>query len=343
MKRYLPLLWIALAGCAPHYKSGQTQCSDKKECPSGYSCSDDGTTAVHYCVDNTTLGCPKGATFYCSQSNSCWISPVACSTVVGLDGGSGATSDAAIRRDGGTTDGTVVGTPDALDAGNKDTGSASSCTPACSSTQECLSGQCCAPPAAGGDCTTFPACGCPSGKVCYPSSTTHALACFTSNNLAAGADCSGGSTCQSGYGCFGSICKQYCASNTDCPAVGGVQSCDQTTWSSDQTDITGVKACERVCDPAHPQNPTSPLLACPTGFNCVSDQNGISYCLKASPLAAGSTCTQESDCQAGYYCTTSGACNRYCLSSADCSTGTTCQFSFSPAEYAGSYKVGYCN
>jgi hypothetical protein len=85
MKRHgIPILIAAaaaIAGCSPSYESGKTQCSTKKECPSGFSCSDNGTTGPLYCVDNKKLGCPSTSTFYCSQSNTCWAKPGACSTV----------------------------------------------------------------------------------------------------------------------------------------------------------------------------------------------------------------------------------------------------------------------
>jgi len=222
------------------------------------------------------------------------------------------------------------------------------CTTAatCGTGQRCLSNQCCTPPATGGVCSAYPACGCPSGQVCYPSTTSHAMACFTSNYLTEGADCTNGN-CQAGLGCFASICKRYCLADTDCPAVGGVQKCLQTTWSSDATDaggtdIAGVLVCQRLCDPAHPQNPVTPLLPCPAGFGCSSSATGASGCYKTAPLSAGSTCATDTDCSPGSYCTTSGACLKYCLSSVDCSTGTTCQFTWSPSEYAGTVMVGYC-
>lgn len=75
---------IAAAGCTPNYESGKTQCSAKKECPSGFSCSDNGSSGTLYCVDNKKIrpgGCPSGSTFYCSQSDTCWAKPGACSTV----------------------------------------------------------------------------------------------------------------------------------------------------------------------------------------------------------------------------------------------------------------------
>ncbi len=400
MKNHRLLVLIVIAGCGPNYTSGKTQCSDKKECPSGYSCSDDGTNAIHYCIDNKNLpACAStNSTFYCSQSNTCWPQPGACSTVTfcgtaknpgsvicvspgytpdcngdtcsptGSTGGSkdagagaggtGGSKTTVVGMGGISGGGGIIGT--AGDAGvirdasvvrdvytadlARDLGrdSIGSCTIPCLTGQQCYSGQCCKPPAAGGNCTAYPSCGCPSGQVCYPSLTTQSMACFAANNIAEGADCTGGLLCQAGFGCFGGICKRYCSTSSDCPSVGGVQSCDQTVWSSDKTNILGVLVCERICDPAHPQSPTAPLLACPTGFNCTSDTGGASYCFKASPLPAGSTCTQEADCPAGYYCTTSGTCTRYCLSNSDCASGTTCQFTWSPPEYAGAYPVGYC-
>jgi hypothetical protein len=79
MKRWLILL--VAASCTPQYESGKTQCSDKRECPGGYSCSDDGTNAVHFCVENKKQGCPDNSVLYCSQSGTCWDKLGACSTV----------------------------------------------------------------------------------------------------------------------------------------------------------------------------------------------------------------------------------------------------------------------
>ena len=76
------LVLLVVAGCQPNYTSGKTECSDKEECPSGYSCSDDGTSSKHYCIDNKNLpNCLSGSKFYCSQSATCWAEPGACSTV----------------------------------------------------------------------------------------------------------------------------------------------------------------------------------------------------------------------------------------------------------------------
>jgi len=95
-----------------------------------------------------------------------------------------------------------------------------------------------------------------------PQYASYWLKCFPSGGLADGTDCSTGDLCVSGFGCFGSICKRYCQLDSDCPAVDGTQSCNQTYWDSVNT-IAGVSVCSRVCDPVNPQTPRSPLLACP--------------------------------------------------------------------------------
>ena len=93
----------------------------------------------------------------------------------------------------------------------------------CSSSTTCLGGQCCEPPAAGGDCN-LPACGCGAGQVCYPADSTSGLQCFDSTGLTEGADCTDPTAmCNEGLGCFAGICKPYCTTDSDCRAVAGVQ------------------------------------------------------------------------------------------------------------------------
>ena len=202
----------------------------------------------------------------------------------------------------------------------------------------------CPPPEAGGTCNVFPACGCPAGQVCYPNTKATGLKCFPSGGLVDGTDCSTGDLCASGFGCFGSICKRYCQLDSDCPAVDGAQSCNQTYWDSVNT-IAGVSICSRVCDPVNPQSPRSPLLACPVGFGCSSMDiyPGASDCeLQLGFGIAGSVCSTDADCIPGYYCSGGGSCIKYCFTSVDCPVGLTCH-TFSTPEYAGTKSVGYCN
>ena len=51
MKLFAALMVVAITGCSPVYESGKTKCSDKKECPSGFSC-----LASGYCVDSSGSG-----------------------------------------------------------------------------------------------------------------------------------------------------------------------------------------------------------------------------------------------------------------------------------------------
>jgi len=322
MKRLGLLMAVALVGCSPKYESGKTQCSDgKHECPSGYTCRVQG--GKYLCFAGGGNG-GAGGTGGRADAGAGGVGGIKPSGGGGLRGTGGAIRDAGL---GGS------GPKDALTA---------TCPKPCPVGQQCFSGQCCPIPAAGGQCSHFPSCGCLPGEVCYPSASTHTMTCFVSDGLPAGADCTG-STCMAGFGCFGRICKAYCSKTQDCAAIRGYASCDQTTWSSDKTDIPGVKVCERICDPAHPQSPTAPLLPCPAGFNCSSDSSGIGFCFKASPLPPGSPCSAEKDCPAGHYCSKTSVCKRYCLSDADCAGGTTCRFGFDPPEYAADFIVGYCN
>jgi hypothetical protein len=235
-----------------------------------------------------------------------------------------------VSADGGTTGG-------AADAAAKDAGGGAD-----AAAQDAGGG--CGVPAAGGTCTPFPPCGCPTGQVCYPS-TTHAMACFTGNNLPEGADCSSGLICQTGLGCLDGVCRPYCSTDADCPMVAGVRSCLAIYWS-DSSPILGVKLCAKICDPAHPQSPTAPLLSCPTGFSCSPSPDGASSCFNASPSsAAGSACTSDMNCPAGYACTGTSAttlvCKQYCFFNSDCVSGT-CQFTWITPQYAGTSAVGYC-
>lgn len=331
--------------------------SSKVSCQSGYTyfCKSSATCWATAIACSTLVNCGTAsvpsyrACATASYHFDCSTQSCSATTTPGGTGSGGASGSGGTKTDAGVggvpgsggmkTDAGVGGVPGS--GGAKDGGVSCSISTTCGAGQQCLGGQCCATPAAGGECNQSPPCGCASGKVCYPSSTTHAMACVTAYNLAEGADCTSGLSCQAGFGCFGGTCKRYCNSASDCPAVAGLQNCLQTTWSDDNTNILGVKVCSRICDPVHPQSPTSPLLPCPTGFNCQASSTGLSYCFQSSPLPSGSTCSTSADCMPGYYCTVGGACHKYCLGNADCPSGQTCT-TFPSTNMAGTYSVGYC-
>jgi hypothetical protein len=278
---------------------------------------------------------------------SCWTAATVCSTVTDCGGGDYKACSSADETvdcvnmkcvcasgQADCTDGCVDLKTDAANCGT--------CGHACSAGQSCLGGTCCATPAAGGVCN-LPSCGCATGEVCYPNTPTDGLACYTSDGLGNGQDCTD-LQCSSGFGCFGSLCRPYCLTDADCTLVDGVRHCSATTWSSSGDTIPGVSVCSRVCDPVSPQSPQTPLLACPTGFGCQVSTSfpGTSNCLKQTGASTpGAACTDSSDCPVGYYCSTNDVCRKYCLSNGDCPGQTCTQFS-TPIQ-VGSRLVGYCN
>jgi hypothetical protein len=355
------MLLILCVGCSPNFESGKTECSDKGECPSGFICLNNGTSNL--CYDSNTppftggsggrggsggvvaatTGGQGGGTagtsgttactdpsypVRCSATGTypggCWASGVVCSTIT--DCGTGAAPD-------WTACGTTGYHPDC---------SGTKCLPNVGAGADAGSSTC-TPPAASGTCNVFPSCGCPAGQVCYPATQATGMACLASTGLQEGTDCTTG-VCVSGFGCFGYLCKRYCQSDSDCPLVDSARACLQTTWSPG-VDISGVLVCARVCDPVSPQNPSSPLLACPAAFGCSAAGTtypGASSCVKQPGAGTtSSTCTTVADCLPGNYCSTGHTCNKYCFTSTDCPAGSTCNY-FSTPEYAGTRSVGYC-
>jgi hypothetical protein len=166
---------------------------------------------------------------------------------------------------------------------------------------------------------------------------------FLQLSIDKGAACSG-KTCASGLGCFAGVCKKYCQFDSDCAAVDSAQACLPTYWDAVNT-IPGVSVCARVCDPVFPQNPRSPLLACPAGFGCDSAESlpGASNCVRQSGAGVTySDCLTLSDCAPGYYCSNGNYCLKYCFSVANCPANSTCN-TFSTPNYAGTAQVGYCD
>ncbi len=423
----LVVSWLA---CSPGYQSGQTQCSDKGECPSGFICSEGVSGSAHTCVTRPNF-CTDQYAFYCRASDTCWPSAVACSTVfncgtstspdyracmtAGLHpsctdsttclpatGGEGGRNDAGAGGAGGSggkadaglqcTDPAYpvyCGSLGAVPAGCWSPGTVCSTVTNCGTSAapsyaacstpgyhpDCGGTNCvpdstgvdggnlrgdgsadgmldvrtadalgCPTPAAGGTCNVFPACGCPAGKICYPDTQATGLVCLATAGLGEGAACNG-KGCAAGLGCFGGVCKPYCQSDSDCPAVDTARECAPTYWDSTST-IAGVFVCVRVCDPVSPQSPRSPLLACPAGFGCSSagtSYPGASNCVQQPGTGVSdSACSEDADCTPGYYCSVGGTCIKYCYTSVDCPTGMTC-VSFSTANYAGTVQVNHCS
>jgi hypothetical protein len=336
MKRGCVLL-LALVGCGPNFESGKTECSDKLECPSGYTCGSEHKGSTPVCYSETN--CVRGTPFFCKWANLCASGPAQCP---GPDLCTDADFPEYCPASGGASAGCWESGVDCQSVTSCD-GVPAACS--IGGRVYCAGEpgrQCCRPPQVGGQCNV-PACGCPSGQVCFPYTVATGLVCLKTTGVLEGAACGTNDVCAEGSGCFGGLCRPYCNTVGDCLAVDNARACNSTYWSEDQT-IPGVSVCGRVCDPVSPQAPRAPLLACPTGFGCmVGDGSpGASDCFRqAGTLTAGATCASTSDCAPGHYCTVGDYCNQFCFTSADCPSGTACNF-FATPQYAGTVQVGYC-
>jgi hypothetical protein len=366
--------------CSPSYEDGKTRCSDQGACPSGYVCSVSNSDPLPVCVTKPS-SCSSKSTFYCRSSQTCWNSEVACSTVVDCGSGRhGACHSSGLRFDCSTdqcVSGSSGGPSDCTDpdfpvycapsgslpftcwpstvecSSITNCGTASApdyhaCAtagyhPDCAA-DKCISntGTSCSPPAAGGTCNPFPACGCAAGQVCYPDTQATGMTCGATSGLGEGAACTNAKACAAGLGCFGGVCKVHCLSASDCRSVDGVQACDTTYWDSDNV-IAGVYVCAQVCDPVSPHSPRSPLTACTAGRGCNPSPTGASGCQsQPGPGVAGSACSDYQDCAPGYFCDTNGkTCIKFCYTASNCPSGMTCQ-PFSTPLYAGKTQVNYC-
>ncbi len=307
-----------------------------------------GATGTGTSPDAGVLSCTNPAyPAYCDSVGTvpagCWSAGTVCSTITNC-GTSAAPNYAACVTAGYHPD--CSGTTCLPDSSGTDggTGRGDGGTDAGVPDANSPDGQVCPPPAAGGTCNVLPSCGCPAGQICYPDTPATGLTCETTAGLGEGAACNG-KGCAEGLGCFGGVCKPYCQSDSDCPAVDSARSCEPTYWDSDNT-IAGVSVCARVCDPVSPQNPRGPLLACPAGFGCTAAGTslpGASNCESQSGTGVtGSACSTDDDCTPGYYCSVGNTCIKYCYTVADCPTGMTC-ISFSTPSYAGTVQVNHCH
>jgi hypothetical protein len=338
------------AGCW----TAATDCSTVKNCGGTYH-----ACGIDYRFDCATSRCVLTCTdpmypVMCPAVGSpadggtladCWTAGTDCSTVRNCNGTAHAcrasyvfdctANQCFLVADGAVRDG----------GGNAD----SACSNGCPGGNSCFAGQCCTPPLAGGVCS-LPACGCSAGRVCHPDTMATGLQCFASGGLGEGQDCTamprGG--CAAGLGCIGGVCGRYCSTDAECPLVDTARSCSQAFWSANQP-VAGVFTCVRVCDPVRPQNPNSPLLACPLGFGCIPDvaNPGPSDCIQQLGTGVtGTPCTTYQDCAPGFICDSdlSLTCFKWCFTNLDCPTGTCTLGSTVAATpfFAGAREVGLC-
>jgi hypothetical protein len=186
-------------------------------------------------------------------------------------------------------------------------------------------GGACTPPVAGGQCDTWPQCGCTGTQACGVTTQTGVTSCSAAGVVTPYNQCTNLGDCTKGHACVGSACKQYCETNTDCASTGGT--CFPLQYSSGGTSlpIPGMKVCSKKCE-LH-----NPSAACGPGLTCYPDTQAVpakTDCAKAGTSTAPGAClTDPTACSPGYACLSSGDCKKWCRVSvpSDCGTGKTCQ------------------
>jgi hypothetical protein len=258
----------------------------------------------------------------------------------------------------GTTPSDMTATPSDMTAAPADM----TVTPADMTTSNPdMTGGSCTPPVVGGQCDTWPQCGCSGTLACTVTDTTSGLTgCVSSGSTVAYGTCTGTGSgqCKPGFTCVDRVCKQYCNGHSDCG--GTYRMCDQVSVGG--TPVPQMYTCSRLCDPVNPQLDDATYDACGPGANCLPASNRVSDCI-GGITALG---TQGSDCSIppfggpdifkcapGFICLSedpfgfTGTCFKFCHNpaagtSVECGGGLRC-WDFATTQYAGNTPIGYCD
>ena len=157
-------------------------------------------------------------------------------TPAGGAGGTSATGGAP-NGGGGTPSGGAGGSPGGGGAPSGGTGGSGA-------TGGGSGGAACTPPAPGGECDTFPQCGCP-GKNCSVDTNTGLAKCIAIGTIGPYQPCSNQVDCQAGYVCALGQCKAFCETKADCTATNG--ECVQVKLLSSGSVAPGIFRCTEKC------------------------------------------------------------------------------------------------
>jgi hypothetical protein len=201
------------------------------------------------------------------------------------------------------------------ECGSTSSSSSSGSSSGSSSSSSSGGGTCPAAPA-GAACGVDPQCGCPTGDKCDIAGSATA-ACVTAGTAAEGANCSLNTDCAAGLTCLGGVCHAFCpTADVACP--GG--ECVQAGEGQPQDLV-----CLISCGPA-PET-------CKAGQTCevatlTATGAFVSDCETPGTVAAGGTCTGNSDCGAGLGCIgMPSTCLQWCQlspSPTTCTSGAAC-------------------
>jgi hypothetical protein len=258
----------------------------------------------------------------------------------GNDGPTGSSSSSSSSSSGSAGSGGAGGDGGSSSGGAG--GASTSSTSSASSSSSSSSGMCAETPCK----LVAPQCGCASGESCTIDGTASGTRlCVPAGSVAIGGQCMGGSTCAPGGFCIYAsatiaTCVEFCASDSDCTAPGGLCA---VTLNSSSGQIPNVTLCSENCDP-------TTNVGCPvTGMACqvLQESTGLkrSYtrCGAAGTGTQGASCMSTSTCAPTYGCfsinSNPSTCVKYCkVGGAACPGTATC----SPVGTIGSTGYGIC-
>lgn len=168
----------------------------------------------------------------------------------------------------------------------------------------------CTPPVEGGECGTFPQCGCLPMLACDVSDTSGHTKCVVDQGRKLGALCDQlFSGCSVGLTCVDQTCKKFCMSTRNCDNGGG---CIQVRFKSGDAyyDIPNMKVCTDQCDFMRPDQICDLGATCVPALPVLGVQPGYSVC-KLSKVTEPN-CEQSEDCSPGKGCGEDHQCHSWC-------------------------------
>jgi hypothetical protein len=204
----------------------------------------------------------------------------------------------------------------------------------------------CTPPVPGGQCDTFPQCGCGAGLACQVTTlATGSTQCVGAGQGKPYNPCTAPYDCVAGYACVGSACKAFCEKDPDCTSTGGA--CIQVQYddgSGVSKPVPQMKVCTKKCLLQNPSADCGPSLGC---YLDTSVNPYRTDCAAAGTATGAGACssTTTTVCAPGYVCLTSGDCRKWCRVgfTTDCPTGKVCQGFAAPNQvFVDAVEYGVC-